>query len=382
MANRARSESATGALASKLAALVFGSGACALVYQVACSRAAAGLRRLDRGLGGGARHLHGRPRRRRARLRQARGPAPNPLALYARLELGIALVSALTPLFFSGVRYAYVAVGGTPTLGLGGGTVARLVLRRGRARRARRCSWAARCRAAAQAVTRAGDVGRRDLAVLYGANTLGAVAGATLVDLRAARGARHAPHAAARRLRAQPRSSRCSRAASPRAAATRRRRTPRPRAARRRRRPSTRRPRGARRASSSPPPRVVGFAFLLMELVWYRMLGPLLGGSSYTFGLILAVALVGIGARRRRLRAARRNAAAPTLTGFALTCAARGARARRPVRARRSPRASGARRCARSARSASTASSPAGPRSPRIVVFPAAFVVGRAVSPA
>ena len=32
-----------------------------------------------------------------------------------------------------------------------------------------------------------------------------------------------------------------------------------------------------------------------MELVWYRMLGPLLGGSVFTFGLILAVALVGIG---------------------------------------------------------------------------------------
>ncbi len=40
---------------------------------------------------------------------------------------------------------------------------------------------------------------------------------------------------------------------------------------------------------------VVGFAFFLMELVWYRMLGPLLGGSVFTFGLILAVALVGIG---------------------------------------------------------------------------------------
>jgi spermidine synthase len=34
---------------------------------------------------------------------------------------------------------------------------------------------------------------------------------------------------------------------------------------------------------------------MLMELVWYRMLAPLLGGSSYTFGLILAVALLGIG---------------------------------------------------------------------------------------
>ena len=41
---------------------------------------------------------------------------------------------------------------------------------------------------------------------------------------------------------------------------------------------------------------ITGFAFTLMELVWYRMLSPLLGGSTYTFGLILAVALLGIGA--------------------------------------------------------------------------------------
>ncbi|MCC8167624.1 MAG: hypothetical protein LIQ31_16165 [Planctomycetes bacterium] len=40
---------------------------------------------------------------------------------------------------------------------------------------------------------------------------------------------------------------------------------------------------------------VVGFAFFLMELVWYRMLAPILGGSTYTFGLILSVALAGIG---------------------------------------------------------------------------------------
>ena len=39
----------------------------------------------------------------------------------------------------------------------------------------------------------------------------------------------------------------------------------------------------------------VGFAFFLMELVWYRLLSPLLGGSVFTFGLVLAVALVGIG---------------------------------------------------------------------------------------
>jgi spermidine synthase len=41
---------------------------------------------------------------------------------------------------------------------------------------------------------------------------------------------------------------------------------------------------------------LAGFVFFLMELVWYRMLAPILGGSTYTLGLILAVALAGIGA--------------------------------------------------------------------------------------
>ncbi len=40
---------------------------------------------------------------------------------------------------------------------------------------------------------------------------------------------------------------------------------------------------------------IAGFAFFLMELVWYRMLCPILGGTTFTFGLILAVALTGIG---------------------------------------------------------------------------------------
>jgi spermidine synthase len=40
---------------------------------------------------------------------------------------------------------------------------------------------------------------------------------------------------------------------------------------------------------------IAGFAFFLMELVWNRMLGPILGGTTFTFGLILAVALLGIG---------------------------------------------------------------------------------------
>lgn len=38
-----------------------------------------------------------------------------------------------------------------------------------------------------------------------------------------------------------------------------------------------------------------GFCFFLLEIVWFRMLGPLLGGTTYSFGIILAVALLGIG---------------------------------------------------------------------------------------
>ena len=65
---------------------------------------------------------------------------------------------------------------------------------------------------------------------------------------------------------------------------------------------------------------VVGFVFLLMELVWYRMLSPLLGGSSYTFGLILAMALPGIGLGGAPVRALA-GAAPATPGGFAVTCA-------------------------------------------------------------
>ncbi len=40
---------------------------------------------------------------------------------------------------------------------------------------------------------------------------------------------------------------------------------------------------------------VFGFCFFIMEIVWNRLLGPLLGGTTYSFGLILTVALFGLG---------------------------------------------------------------------------------------
>ncbi len=65
----------------------------------------------------------------------------------------------------------------------------------------------------------------------------------------------------------------------------------------------------------------MGFAFFLMELVWYRLLGPLLGGSVFTFGLVLAVALAGIGAGGLLYALVGRNRPA-TLGGFAVCCLA------------------------------------------------------------
>src|SRR5207248_5720317 len=64
---------------------------------------------------------------------------------------------------------------------------------------------------------------------------------------------------------------------------------------------------------------LVGFAFFVMELVWYRMLGPLLGGSVFTFGLILAVALAGIGIGGL-VYALLGGDRAATLEGFAVSC--------------------------------------------------------------
>src|SRR5439155_1021663 len=63
----------------------------------------------------------------------------------------------------------------------------------------------------------------------------------------------------------------------------------------------------------------VGFAFFLMELVWYRMLAPLLGGSVFTFGLVLAIALAGIGLGGL-LYAIIASDKPASLSGFVWTC--------------------------------------------------------------
>ena len=289
-----------------VALLLFGSGLCGLVYQVAWLRelrlvfgasavaTSAVLAVFMGGLGLGGYVLG----------RKAAGKA-RPLGWYAALEGGIAASAAVTPFLLTWIRALYVSLGGTTALGLFAGTSLRLLL-----------TALVLCvptflmggtlSAAAHAVEIEGDPSRRRLAFIYGANTLGAVAGAVLptfflLERLGTRGTLWAACALNVLV------ALCAFAIARRSAAVA---------------PSL----AGSAAASAPLPRfalgaaaLTGFVFLLMELVWYRMLAPLLGGSTFTFGLILAVALSGIGAGGLLYALAGRRAA--TLRAFALTCA-------------------------------------------------------------
>lgn len=298
-------------LRPRVAALLFCSGACALVYQVAwlrelrlifgasTSASAAVLAIFMGGLGLGG-----------ALLGRRVDAHPQPLGLYARLELAVAGVTLVTPLLVWLARSLYIAVGGAATLGDVGATVARLVLAL-LVLGVPTFLMGGTLPAAARAVETHGDKGRSGVATLYGVNTFGAVTGAVLANflLIETLGTRQtlvlacALNALVAAV-AWKMSKGLGVAAKTEAQAAKEDDVP-----------------------PAAPPRfvllaagAVGFAFFLMELVWYRMLGPLLGGSSYTFGLILAVALVGI-ATGGVIFAALGRHRAPTLTAFALTCA-------------------------------------------------------------
>jgi spermidine synthase len=295
--------------------LLFASGLCALVYQVAWLRefrlvfgastaaTAAVLAVFIGGLGAGGLLLGPRADR-----------SPRPLALYGALELGAALLAALSPLFLYLVRTVYVELGGSARLGLFAGTALRIALG-AFVLGGPTLLMGGAMPAAVAAVEVDEDVGRRRLAVLYGLNTLGAVVGCLLADfiLLEAFGTRRTLWSATA-LGACV--ALCALAWS------------RPLAVR-----------GARPADAGTDAHagaapgfvlcaagVVGFAFFLMELVWYRMLGPLLGGTVFSFGIILALALLGIGVGSSfHGFFASRGRSSATLLGFAGICLAEAA---------------------------------------------------------
>ncbi len=269
-----------------IAPLLFGSGFCALVYQIGWQRelrlvfgastaaSAAVVAVFMGGLGLGGWFLGPKADRR-----------PNPLRFYAALEALVALSAAATPPLLGLVRRAYLAAGGTVVLGPWGGTALRLALA-GLVLLPTTFVAGGTLGAAARAIEHEGDPRRRATALLYGVNTLGAVAGclAATFWLLEALGTRWTLWlAAVANLGVALLAGALSRRSSPV--------------------PDSPGEGAARERPEAAPPRfvlaaaaVVGFAFFLMELVWYRMLSPILGGTVYTFGLVLAVALAGIAA--------------------------------------------------------------------------------------
>ena len=281
-----------------VAALLFGSGACALIYQTVWMRqfrlifgastlaTAAVLSIFMAGLGLGSAMLGKRADR-----------SSRPLRFYGNLELSIAAAAALSQVLLWLVAKIYFGIGGSVTLGPFVATIARLILA-AVVIGIPTFLMGGTLPAAARSVTSDDDAGRRRVALLYGFNTLGAVTGTLLSTfymlerlgnrnaLLIAVGVNVVVGLLARAASGE------QRAANPE------------------------RPLGAGRSPLTilGAAFIVGFAFLLMELVWYRMLGPLLGGTTFTFGLILAVALLGIG-----LGGAAYSGRA-SVGAFALTC--------------------------------------------------------------
>jgi predicted membrane-bound spermidine synthase len=219
------------------------------------------------------------------------------LRLYAWLELGIAASCAVSPWLIDLVRWIYGSLGGQMSLGPTGATIVRLlgtvvvlglptVLMGGT------------LPAAAKAVTDAKDTRRRGLGLVYGCNTLGAVAGTALCTfyLLPLMGTR-------RTLWLTCILNMALAALSLKLASAFEGELTRHERRRQQRQEEMEAAEATLDRPHEPAPAwlvylsalTVGCVFLMMELVWYRLLTPLLGGTTYTFGLILAIALAGIG---------------------------------------------------------------------------------------
>jgi spermidine synthase len=208
-----------------------------------------------------------------------------PLAWYGQLELGIAASAALSLVLIVFARTIYMASGGVVSLGLPGATAVRIILSI-LVLAVPTFLMGGTLPAAARAVETNADSGRRRLALLYGMNTVGAVAGAllsTFVLLERLGNRKTLLLAAVLNVVVAVLAIAVSRDSGNSGEEL-----------------SSPEPVPARRFRLVATPvlgaaAVVGFVFFLLELVWYRMLTPLLGGTTFTFGLILAIALLGIG---------------------------------------------------------------------------------------
>lgn len=284
----------------QVAFLLFMSGLCALSYQTVWLRefrlifgastpaSAAVLAIFMGGLGVGS-----------AVLGRRADAHPLPLVFYGQLELLIAASAALTPVLVGIAREAYLRTGGSTALGMAGATFVRLLLA-AMVMGVPSIVMGGTLPAAARAAVTGLDVNRHKLALAYGANTLGAVTGAFLATFFVLERCGNAGtlwmscfvNAAVALTALRLGSSTLRDEDSDKTVtATVDTGSVEPSLSFKEHVNQKVSTRNLVLASAG----ISGFAFFLMELVWYRMLAPLLGGSVFTFGLILAMALLGIG---------------------------------------------------------------------------------------
>jgi spermidine synthase len=280
----------------RLAPLVFCSGCCALVYQIGWLRelrlvfgastyaTSAVLAIFMGGLGIGGAVLGRRADRH-----------PSPLRLYGLLEVGVAAGALASPLLFAAIRRLYFATGGEAALGQTGALAIRLVLST-LVLALPTFLMGGTLPAAAKEAEPLGGGNRRNTALLYGVNAIGALCGvvATTFFLLERFGTRATVLSAATLNLVVG-------ATALLIASRQQRRSPDADVLLESGDHQREREKLGRSEAGAPPvfvfvaAAITGFVFFLMEIVWYRMLSPLLGGTTYSFGLILATVLAGIG---------------------------------------------------------------------------------------
>jgi spermidine synthase len=216
-----------------------------------------------------------------------------PIRVYALLELGIFATAAISPFLIDLVRFVYVFLGGQSALGMAADPI-RLLLSLGVLFIPATFMGGTLPVAACAAVGKS-DLQRRGLAWLYGGNTVGAVIGTFGANFYALPnwGTRATLWSACVlnlvavgiallwSFRGSGRNVELSAGSAG----------------------STDNLHPARESSNTSSSEgliylacgLVGFVYFSMEIVWFRMLAPLLGGTTFTFGLILGLALLGIG---------------------------------------------------------------------------------------
>ncbi|TWT90209.1 spermidine synthase [Pseudobythopirellula maris] len=312
-----------------LAMLVFLSGCSALVFQVTWMRelrlifgattgaVSAVLAIFMAGLGVGSAVLG-----RRTEL------AAKPLRMYGQLEVGISIAVAVSPILLAAAGHFYLALGGQDALGITGATAVRLCLA-AFVMGVPAFLMGGTLPAISRSATRPHDSHRGALAILYGVNTLGAVFGsvvatfyaleqlgsfstlmlgcglsllAGLVAIRVARGLDPVPveSSAAPSDAEEVQSSATERLTAGQG--------------------DSEQGGGGMRGLIYATAAAAGFTFFALEIVWYRMLAPILGGTTFTFGTILGVALLGIGLGGLLYNLIFSRWVTPTLGALALTC--------------------------------------------------------------